>query len=209
MSRDTVKLSKALSWLLRHGAEQEGIAIDSAGYVLLDDALHCRRLRGYSVKQVEGVVNGNDKQRFHLKEEGRRKYIRANQGHSIASVREDALLTRLDDSFAELCPEVYHGTYRRFWSAIEASGGLSRMSRNHIHLAVELPERGGVVSGMRGSCDLIVTVDMRNAGIWQDMEFYKSDNGVILTSGIDGILPLRYVAHVKDRATGEVVYGSP
>ena len=34
-----VKLSKALSYLLRHGAIEEGLKMDAAGYVKLDDVL--------------------------------------------------------------------------------------------------------------------------------------------------------------------------
>ena len=32
-----VKASKALSWLLRHGAEKEGLVIESGGWIRLDD----------------------------------------------------------------------------------------------------------------------------------------------------------------------------
>lgn len=34
-----VKLSKALSYLLRHGAIEEGLKINAAGYVKLDDVI--------------------------------------------------------------------------------------------------------------------------------------------------------------------------
>lgn len=34
-----VRLSKTISWLLRHGAQQEGIKIRADGYVLMHDLL--------------------------------------------------------------------------------------------------------------------------------------------------------------------------
>lgn len=34
------------------------------------------------------------------------------------------------------------------------------MSRNHIHFAPGMPKEEGVVSGMRGSCDLIIQIDL-------------------------------------------------
>lgn len=34
-----VKTSKALSWLLRHGAKKEGLAVLPDGWVALDDVL--------------------------------------------------------------------------------------------------------------------------------------------------------------------------
>ena len=41
--------SKALSWLLRHGAEKEGLAIRSDGFVRLAEILAHRSLRGASL----------------------------------------------------------------------------------------------------------------------------------------------------------------
>lgn len=38
-----VKVSKKLSWVLRHGAVKCGLAIDSAGYVKIDDLLQNQR----------------------------------------------------------------------------------------------------------------------------------------------------------------------
>ena len=107
-----------------------------------------------------------------------------------------------------------HGTYRSVWPAILQRGGLLRMSRTHVHLAEGVPEEvedGAVISGMRGSCELVVHVDVRRAALDGGLRFYRSTNGVILTPGLgdDGLLPLRYVARVTDRRTGAVVYANP
>lgn len=40
-----------------------------------------------------------------------------------------------------------------------AEKGLSKMNRNHIHMAVGLPGADGVISGMRNSCNLHIHID--------------------------------------------------
>lgn len=49
-------------------------------------------------------------------------------------------------SSADHVPEVVHGTYERFWPSISTQG-LSKMKRNHIHLAAGMPGEAGVISG--------------------------------------------------------------
>lgn len=43
--------------------------------------------------------------------------------------------------------EILHGTSKDAWDKILTSGGLSRMKRNHIHLAKGRPESDSVISG--------------------------------------------------------------
>jgi len=203
-----VRISKGLSWLLRHEAENQGVSIDRAGYCLVDDVLGCKRLRGASLADLQSITAASDKQRFHMKQVDGQWYIRANQGHSIASVQAEELLTKLEPTFAEAHPYAYHGTYRRSWDSILASGGLSKMGRNHMHFATNVPELGEVKSGMRASCDLIVKIDLRNPAVWEAIDWYRAANDVVLTAGIGGILPLILVAEVVERATGRIVYVS-
>lgn len=54
-SKHLFKASKALSWLLRHGAIKEGIPIDSAGYVLVADLLKHPKLAGLTARSVRQV----------------------------------------------------------------------------------------------------------------------------------------------------------
>ncbi len=85
-----VKISKNLSFLLRHGAEKEGLVIDSAGFVLLSQILEkdFYKLKKIGVEQIMSVVENNEKKRFEVKtvndENGNSVlYIRATQGHTI------------------------------------------------------------------------------------------------------------------------------
>src|SRR5436305_5608925 len=64
-----VTVSKAMSWLLRHGAAKEHIAMDGQGYVKVDDLLKWHKLKalGVGMEELVEVVEGNDKKRFALK----------------------------------------------------------------------------------------------------------------------------------------------
>lgn len=94
-------------------------------------------------------------------------------------------------------PVVVHGTYRQYWPAIEKEG-LRRMTRLHMHFAPGYPKEQGVISGMRGSCDFIIEIDMA-AAIKDGIKFFISTNNVILTEGIDGTLPPKYFKKVTER----------
>ena len=77
-------LSKRLSWLLRHGAEKEGLRLLPGGFLPVQAVLTTPSLRRYSEQDVRRVVEQNDKQRFSLREDGEAGLlIRANQGHSL------------------------------------------------------------------------------------------------------------------------------
>lgn len=94
------QLSRALVYILRHGAEKEGLTIRNDGYIRLDDVLERPRVKSVNMTEAEGgkrrpgkedvekVVEGNDKKRFELTEEGGEWWVRAVQGHSLKSVVE-------------------------------------------------------------------------------------------------------------------------
>lgn len=85
-----VAISKNLSWLLRHGAIEEGLNIDKDGFVRLSEILakDFYKSKRITEKEIREVVENNDKKRFELKtisdENGNPVlHIRASQGHSI------------------------------------------------------------------------------------------------------------------------------
>ena len=163
--KHNVRLSKALSWLLRHNlhlvSEITKKPIDSTGYVPVCAVLKLPRFAGYTTSQVEDVVRQNDKQRFSLKTcaETGALLIRANQGHTVQNVDPD--LKKLQESELEV-ETVIHGTYTKNWEGIKKNG-LSRMKRNHIHFAKGLPKSADVISGMRQDCNLHIYVHLPTA----------------------------------------------
>ena len=69
------------------------------------------------------------------------------------------------------------------------------MGRLHVHMTTALPSApGGVISGMRGSCQVVITVDVA-AAMAAGLEFFESANGVVLCAGP---IPPRCFAAVRN-----------
>ncbi|XP_026185493.1 tRNA 2'-phosphotransferase 1 isoform X1 [Mastacembelus armatus] len=205
-----VSLSKSMSYALRHGANQMDLEMGTAlthidGFLFVEELLAHPQFRSYTLEDVERVVAANDKQRFKLRfhpEDGRLQ-IRANQGHTV-QVMDLELKPVLAGS--PDCPaEAVHGSYLRNWSSIQQQG-LSRMKRTHIHLASGLPGEDGVISGMRKDCDLAVFVDVPKA-LADGIEFFWSENGVLLTAGdAEGkLLPKYFSRALRLRPTRSIL----
>ena len=201
-----VKISKALSWVLRHSAPELNISMGADGYVALPDLMSHKhpKLRGMTLEGVKKVVDTCDKQRFSMCQRDDVWYIRANQGHSIKTIDAYLLLTQISPE--ELASStIIHGTYTGPWTKHIKEEGLSRMNRTHIHFAQGMPKEEGVISGMRKSCDVYIHID--GAKCSRDgIRFWISANKVILTSGVDdaGVLPSHYFSHVISRS-GEIL----
>ncbi|XP_005723134.1 tRNA 2'-phosphotransferase 1 [Pundamilia nyererei] len=176
-----VRLSKSMTYALRHGASQMGLQMGTDGFLFVEDLLAHPQFHSYSLEDVERVVATNDKQRFKLcthPEDGRLQ-IRANQGHSVQVV--DLELKPVMAGSPDCPAEAVHGSYLRNWSSIQQQG-LSRMKRTHIHLARGLPGEDGIISGMRKDCDLAVFIDVPKA-LADGIKFFWSENDVLLTEG--------------------------
>ena len=158
-SDPNVRLSKTLSFILRHGAEKVGIRLDEQGWTPVSTLLALPQLEAFSEGDIRSVVVNNDKQRFSLKVgEDESLLIRANQGHSINIPQPD--LQPITDHSAHSI--VVHGTRKAAWDSIK-NQGLSRMNRQHIHFASGLPGDDGVISGMRRDCDILVYINLERA----------------------------------------------
>jgi 2'-phosphotransferase len=189
--RKNNKTSRTLSTILRHKGLEYGLKFNDEAYTLITPLLQLQQMKGVVLDDIQGIVKNNDKKRFTIK----KNMIRANQGHSgkIAELINDAkYLTEIED--ASEVPLCVHGTYKRFKESI-LKGGLSRMSRKHIHCAGGM--YGEVTSGMRGDCDMYIYIDVKKA-MGDGITFYKSDNDVILTTGVDGILDAKYFEKIEN-----------
>ncbi|KAJ8503061.1 hypothetical protein ONZ45_g11188 [Pleurotus djamor] len=193
-----VRLSKTLSWLLRHGAASEGLPVRQDGYVKVTDLLANPRLKELSLELIREIVDNDAKSRYHLMsetEDGREVWwIRANQGHSMKEVKVDLQpVLAVSDIPSGVA---VHGTTLKAWDSIQAQG-LSRMQRNHIHLAQGLVDEG-VVSGMRNSSQILILIDVPKA-LNDGIQFFLSANGVVLTEGDeDGFLAPKYFKRVMN-----------
>lgn len=221
-----VQISKALSKLLRHQAENAGIKLDDEGFAPLDrvvcssisSILHtkltCEKLAWGPIKslspdlaEIKDIVETNAKKRFTLKPTdpsvsepatASGYLIRANQGHSL-KVDETALFKPIQVGDEDFPQKVVHGTYFAFWKAILETGGLKPMTRGHIHCSDKTPEEGAV-SGMRKDAELLVEIDIEGS-LRDGVTWWRSDNGVLLTDGGErGVLGTRYFKLVTSRA---------
>jgi putative RNA 2'-phosphotransferase len=164
---DVVRVSKRLSYVLRHQPGSVGLTLDDAGWVDVDAllaALHLTRA------ELEHVVATNDKQRFAFDDTGTR--IRANQGHSRP----------VDLGYSpEQPPDVlFHGTVERFLPAILARG-LIPGRRHAVHLSEDVAT-ARVVGGRRGR-PVVLRVDA-GAMVADGHSFTRSANGVWLTDTV-------------------------
>ncbi|POS82929.1 hypothetical protein EPUL_006329, partial [Erysiphe pulchra] len=203
-----VALSKALSKLLRHAANDVGIKLDSEAYAPVDQVLEWQRLKSLHITfdDIKKVVNEDLKHRFSLKPnpaiansesiDPSNWVIRANQGHSI-NVDSSKMLIPITIEINNIPETVVHGTYYYFYSSIINSGGLSRMTRTHIHFSDGIQrDRQKIVSGLRKDAELLIYIDIR-ASLEDGVLWWLSDNGVVLTEGDDkGLLPLKYFKRV-------------
>mmetsp|Transcript_29219 Transcript_29219/g.67264 ORF Transcript_29219/g.67264 Transcript_29219/m.67264 type:complete len:331 (-) Transcript_29219:48-1040(-) len=210
--RFPTQISKALTQLLRHTAMKYKLEMRTDGYVAVEDVLVCHPIANLecTMEELTAVVRDSDKQRFSLEEMDGRMWIRANQGHSIKEVKDEQLLRRLQMTDKDLPCQVVHGTYKRHWKSIETQGllvggKLGRKFRNHVHFAVGLPKDGGIVSGMRTTCDVVIYLDVQRS-LAEGLPLYRSANEVILTPGFDGVVPPRLFLRVESLKDGSLLW---
>lgn len=77
---DRVRISKKLSYLLRHNALKQGLPIDEEGYVPVSTILSVPQLKGVSFATIQEIVNDDPKRRFKLVKTDEDWIIRCNQG---------------------------------------------------------------------------------------------------------------------------------
>lgn len=186
--KEHVKISKMFSYVLRHAAHKLDVRIRKDGFVRLKEIMKLRNFKPYNLEELMAVVYFDEKERYTMvREFDGELLIRANQGHTMKVVDDNLLLEPVTD--ADTIGECVHGTYLVHWPFIKRQG-LSKVARNHIHLANGLPE-DGKIRGMRSTAELFIYMDVA-AAMEDGVVFYRSKNDVILTIGLDGWLPVKY-----------------
>ena len=190
-----VKISKTMSWILRHGLNELGLKPDELGRIPLMILMEQEQMKnlGASREQILDIIKSNDKQRFRLDMINGVEMVGANQGHSKEigdKIDNDKLMEKITVP-VDLC---VHGTYSNVIDEIKKSG-LKRMTRSHIHFASGYSDNKKIISGARTDTNVFIELDMTKA-MEDGITFYLSSNGVILSDGIDGIIEPKYFKNI-------------
>lgn len=171
-TKEMSKISKFMSFILRHNTNEFNITINSEGWVSVQSIIEAFN-KNLTVEKIAEVVEKSEKKRFQLSENN--DFIRAVQGHSNKSV---------NISFEKKEPPefLFHGTTTRFIESI-MSTGLKKMSRQFVHLSEELSTASNV--GKRHGELAILKINSKKM-FEKGIEFNLSLNGVWL---VEEVLP--------------------
>ena len=166
------KVSKSLSYVLRHRPDTIGLMLGENGWVAVDALLRAFEEHDtfYSRELIERVVAESDKQRFELSADG--KQIRARQGHSV----------EIDLGYEPAVPPdvLYHGTATRNLESIFDSG-INKGNRHHVHMSTN--KQTMLAVGMRHGKPALLAIDAKRMHE-QGYTFYVTGNNVWLTEHV-------------------------
>jgi putative RNA 2'-phosphotransferase len=141
------RISRFLSYLLRHQPKEYPLSFDRHGFVPWIDVADTvqERFQEVTEEQIRAVVTGSDKKRFELKEDK----VRATYGHSF---RVDLGLEPVEPP-----PQLYFGTARDLGQSILRKG-LKPRDRQYVHLSPSVNE-AIAVGKRRDPAPAIIIVD--------------------------------------------------
>ena len=181
---DMRRLSKAMSYALRHRPEEFGLSLDGRGAVGLGELVDALNARGrwprpVTPDDVAWVVANGTKQRFAL-EDGR---IRARYGHSFSR--------RVELEEAEPPVVLWHGTSHEAWEAIREEG-LQPMGRQTVHLSADRETALAVgARHERGGEPVLLRIDAASARA-AGVIFWRGNESTWLA----GAVPAKYLERV-------------
>ncbi len=171
------KLSKWLSYVLRHHPEEAGLELDPRGCATIEaiaraatDALDMT-VTAFDLELLARPAFGEAKQRFEIEGE----YIRAGHGHSIAIAEYDPVVPKAP---------LYHGAPRSVLDDI-LQAGLQPMSRQKVHLSYD--RKITIEAARRKSSEVVlIEIDVEKARA-AGVGFYRSaDPRIVLSDAIPG-----------------------
>lgn len=175
------KLSKEISYALRHAPWEYELEMDEEGWVPMEqllDALHKdEKWKDISEKDLALMIEKSEKKRHEIV--GNR--IRAFYGHSIPM--------RISKTERKPPEILYHGTARRFMKSIMEKG-LTPQSRQYVHLSQDI-ETAQSVGQRHDVKPCILVIDSLKA--WNDgIAFYYGNEKVWLAD----FVPSNYIKKI-------------
>ncbi len=180
-----VKLSKTVSYILRHHPESFDLKLAADGSLNLNDLVNAlkRKFPELEREDLIKLVEDDPKGRLSLLNGGER--IRANYGHSIEGV---------DPDHKEVKPPkfLYHGTTHSAKKKI-LKEGLKPMGRNYTHLSATV-EEAAKVGQRRTDNPIIFKINAEQA--YQDgLKFYRTGEDIYLSDKV----PVEYLEVLKEK----------
>lgn len=164
-TNEIIKLSKHLSFLLRH---DKNYNFDKNGWREIQDLV---KNHHFTIDIINYIVEHDEKQRYEFN--SNKTKIRARQGHSID----------VDVELKEEKPPaiLYHGTATKFLSSIYKEG-IKKCNRKYVHLSIN--EDIALSVGKRHGNPFIIRINTQQ--MYEDgIKFYLSNNNVWLTDYVD------------------------
>ncbi len=167
MKKLYIKISKFLSFILRHQPEKFGIELDSEGFAGLKQILEIlnKKYRDININEItkdtiEEIIKQSNKKRFEIIE----NKIRAFYGHSLNEKIEMP-------EAKSLPPKLYHGTTLKAYNKIKTEG-LTKRGRQYVHLSDRT--KNAIVVGKRKTKNPIILIINVLKAQRNGVKFYKS-----------------------------------
>jgi putative RNA 2'-phosphotransferase len=164
------KLSKEISYALRHAPWEYELELDNVGFVPVRQLLSAINEgsdyeREITLSDFEHIIEISDKKRFEIKDDK----IRALYGHSIPMhISKEPILP----------PDIlYHGTSHKAYELI-INSGLKPMGRQYVHLSVDIAT-AVQVGKRRDRNPVILKINAKKASE-DKIIFYEGNDKVVL-----------------------------
>jgi putative RNA 2'-phosphotransferase len=168
---DYTKLSKEVSYALRHAPWEYELELDKNGWVNIDQLLDSLKImKNWSnvcERDLQTMIKESDKKRHEISN-GK---IRALYGHSLPTIVQREL--------KEPPEKLYHGTARCFFESIKEKGLLPRR-RQYVHLSTDI-HTALQVGKRRDNEPIILLINAKQA--WNEgIKFYQGNDKVWLAN---------------------------
>jgi len=169
-----VKLSKEISYALRHAPWEYELELDENGWVDLYQLLDALKLdnnwQDLTVDNIKEMIEKLEKKRHEISNE----MIRALYGHSTPN--------RIKIQEHKPPEFLYHGTANRFLNQIKKNG-LLPMSRQYVHLSTDI-KTAQIVGKRRDKKPIILKIYSGKA-YEEGIIFYHGNENIWLADKID------------------------
>lgn len=179
---DYTKLSKEISYILRHAPLEYELELDENGWIGIEKLL--KSLRGsdewkdINEDDLRKMIESSEKKRHEIKS-GK---IRALYGHSLPQK-----IVKVEKEPPKI---LYHGTAKRFVTSIKEKGLLSK-GRQYVHLSIDV-ETAFHVGKRHDIKPTILEISAKQA--WDEgIKLYQGNDKVWLAD----FVPSKYIAETK------------